>query len=197
MRQLLGRKGNSAELLTYFEPSAHYLAEWWKQLFGESEGKNARGLFPASAEFTTDLHSLGQFIQQGTRMLFETALDIPSPTEYVFSSNANTPDGLGYLNGRPLSEMNHKARLGTLLAHHDGGVPVLQIVLPDVSEWAFGATVYFFEAACAISGYLLGINPFDQPGVEMYKHNMFALLGKPGTEQAAADIQRRLQSHES
>ncbi len=195
MRQLLGRQGNAVELLTYFEPSAHYFAEWWKQLFGESEGKEGKGTFPTSAEFSTDLHSLGQFIQQGSRILFETALDIPAPADYTFSSAADAPDGLGYLNGQPMSAMNAKARLGTMLAHHDGGVPVLQIMLPGVSERAFGAAVYFFEAACAISGSLLRVNPFDQPGVEMYKHNMFALLGRPGTEQAAASIQARLAEH--
>jgi glucose-6-phosphate isomerase len=191
-RRLLNESGRSIELLTSFEPCLHFVGEWWKQLFGESEGKDGKGIFPASAEFTTDLHSLGQFVQEGTRSLFETVVDVPAPADVTFLCGPDSPDGLAYLNGRSLSAMNHDARTGTLLAHHDGGVPVLQLTMPDVSERSFGATVYFFEVACAVGGYMLGINPFDQPGVEAYKRNMFALLDKPGTELEAADIRLRL-----
>jgi glucose-6-phosphate isomerase len=191
-RRLLNTSGKNIELLATFEPCLHFVGEWWKQLFGESEGKEAKGIFPASAEFTTDLHSLGQFVQEGTRSLFETVVDVPTPADVAFLCNENSPDGLAYLNGRSLSAMNHDAKIGTLLAHHDGGVPVLQLTLPGVSERSFGAVVYFFEVACAVGGYMLGINPFDQPGVEAYKHNMFALLGKPGTEAEGMDIRLRL-----
>lgn len=191
-RRLLNSRGKTVELLTSFEPCLHFVAEWWKQLFGESEGKEGKGVFPASAEFTTDLHSLGQFVQEGTRSLFETVLDVPTPVDVTFHCDAESPDGLAYLNGRSLSSMNADARIGTLLAHHDGGVPVLQLSVPDVSERSFGAAVYFFEVACAVGGYMLGINPFDQPGVEAYKHNMFALLAKPGTGVEATDIRSRL-----
>ncbi|MHB8071963.1 MAG: glucose-6-phosphate isomerase, partial [Candidatus Cryosericum sp.] len=185
-------KGKAVELFASFEPAFHYMGEWWKQLFGESEGKNGKGLFPAAADYTTDLHSLGQFVQEGTRCLFETVIDIEACANVVFSCAPESNDGLGYLDGRTLSQMNHNAKAGTILAHRDGGVPVLQISVPDFTERSLGAVVYFMEVACAVGGYLLGINPFDQPGVEAYKHNMFALLGKPGTEAAAADIRSRL-----
>lgn len=191
-RRLLGSRGKNIELLACYEPCLRYVGEWWKQLFGESEGKEGKGIFPASAEFTTDLHSLGQYVQEGARSLFETVVDVAVPADIAFRCDSNSPDGLAYLDGRNLSAMNHDARTGTLLAHHDGGVPVLQLALPDVSERAFGAAVYFFEVACAVGGYMLGINPFDQPGVEAYKRNMFALLGKPGTEAEAKDIRARL-----
>jgi glucose-6-phosphate isomerase len=192
LRRLLNDKGKKVELFASFEPAFHYVGEWWKQLFGESEGKNGKGLFPASADYTTDLHSLGQFVQEGTRCLFETVIDTVTHADIAFSCAPDSSDGLGYLNGRTLSQMNHDAKSGTMLAHRDGGVPVLQLSVPDFSERSFGAMVYFLEVACAVGGYLLGINPFDQPGVEAYKRNMFALLGKPGTEDAAADIRSRL-----
>jgi glucose-6-phosphate isomerase len=193
-RRLLNAGGKSIELLTSFEPCLHFTGEWWKQLFGESEGKDGKGVFPASADFTTDLHSLGQFVQEGTRVLFETSIDVPSPGEVTFVCEPDSPDGLAYLSGQGLSAMNRQARLGTLLAHHDGGVPIIQLSLPDVSARSFGSLVYFFEVACAVSGYMLGINPFDQPGVEAYKRNMFALLGRPGTETDAAALHSRLDS---
>jgi glucose-6-phosphate isomerase len=192
LRRLLNDRGKKVELFASFEPAFHYVGEWWKQLFGESEGKNGKGLFPASADYTTDLHSLGQFVQEGTRCLFETVIDTVTHADIAFSCAPDSSDGLGYLNGRTLSQMNHDAKSGTMLAHRDGGVPVLQLSVPDFSERSFGAMVYFLEVACAVGGYLLGINPFDQPGVEAYKRNMFALLGKPGTEDAAADIRSRL-----
>jgi glucose-6-phosphate isomerase len=180
------------ELFASFEPAFHYVGEWWKQLFGESEGKSGKGLFPAAVDYTTDLHSLGQFVQEGTRCLFETVLDALTSADLTFTCPPDAADGLGYLNGRTVSQMNHDAKAGTMLAHRDGGVPVLQLSIPDFTERSFGALVYFMEVACAVGGYLLGINPFDQPGVEAYKRNMFALLGKPGTEAAAKDIRSRL-----
>ncbi len=192
LRRLLNERGKSVELFASFEPAFHYVGEWWKQLFAESEGKDGKGLFPASADYTTDLHSLGQFVQEGTRCLFETVIDAMASPDVTFTSAPDSPDGLGYLNGRTLSQMNHDAKAGTILAHRDGGVPVLQLSIPDFTERSFGALVYFMEVACAVGGYLLGINPFDQPGVEAYKHNMFALLGKPGTEAAAEVIRSRL-----
>jgi glucose-6-phosphate isomerase len=192
LRRLLNDKGKTVELFASFEPAFHYVGEWWKQLFGESEGKSGKGLFPASADYTTDLHSLGQFVQEGTRCLFETVFDTATSADVAFSCAPDSPDGLGYLDGQMLSRMNHNAKAGTILAHRDGGVSVLQISVPDFTERSFGAMVYFLEVACATGGYLLGINPFDQPGVEAYKHNMFALLGKPGTEAAATDIYSRL-----
>ncbi|MHB8106737.1 MAG: glucose-6-phosphate isomerase [Candidatus Cryosericum sp.] len=196
-RRLLNASGKNIELLTFFEPCLHFVGEWWKQLFSESEGKEGKGIFPASAEFTSDLHSLGQYVQEGARSLFETVVDVPAPADVAFLCTTDSPDGLAYLNGQSLSTMNRNARIGTLLAHHDGGVPVLEVTLPDVSERSFGAAVYFFEIACAVGGYMLGINPFDQPGVEAYKHNMFALLGRPGTEAEAADIKSRLEGRRS
>lgn len=192
LRRLLNKKGRSVELFASFEPAFHYVGEWWKQLFGESEGKDAKGIFPSSADYTTDLHSLGQFVQEGTHCLFETVFDAMIPVDLAFSCSPDSPDGLGYLSGQTLSQMNQNAKAGTMLAHRDGGVPVLQISVPDFSEQSFGAMVYFLEIACAVGGYLLGINPFDQPGVEAYKRNMFALLGKPGTEDTAAYIRSRL-----
>lgn len=179
-RNILYRKGKDIEMLVNYEPRLHYLAEWWKQLFGESEGKNGKGIFPASADFTTDLHSLGQYIQDGRRHLFETVLEIEKPeAELIIEAEPGDPDGLNYLAGKSLDFVNKKAAEGTLLAHTDGGVPNLKIVIPEATPYYLGQLFYFFEKACAVSGYLLGVNPFDQPGVEAYKKNMFRLLGKP------------------
>ena len=179
LRNILYRKGKAIELLVNYEPSCHFIGEWWKQLFGESEGKDGKGIFPASADFTTDLHSLGQYIQDGRRHLFETLLQIEKPEPDIFIEKvAGNPDGLNYLGGKPLDYVNKKAAEGTAQAHVDGGVPNLVISLPQATAWHLGRLFYFFEKACAVSGYLLGVNPFDQPGVEAYKRNMFKLLGK-------------------
>jgi glucose-6-phosphate isomerase len=179
-RNILYRKGKLVEMLVNYEPRLHYVAEWWKQLFGESEGKDHKGIFTASADFTTDLHSLGQYIQDGPRHLFETLLSIEqSEHEIVLKPTDDDLDGLNYLSGKTLDFVNKKAAEGTLLAHVDGGAPNLIIRIPQATPYHLGALFYFFEQACAVSGYLLGVNPFDQPGVEAYKKNMFALLGKP------------------
>lgn len=179
VRNILLRKGREIELLVNYEPRLHFVAEWWKQLFGESEGKDGKGIFPASADFTCDLHSLGQYIQDGRRHLFETVLEIEKPeADLVLEKTGDDLDGLNYLAGRTLDFINKKAAEGTRQAHVDGGVPNLTIRLPEASPYCLGALFYFFEKACAVSGYLLGVNPFDQPGVEAYKKNMFALLGK-------------------
>lgn len=188
-RNLLYQKGKSIELFATFEPRLHYLAEWWKQLYGESEGKNLQGLFPASVEFTTDLHSMGQFIQQGRRNIFETFVNImggaPSLTVPHDASNA---DRLNFLAGMEMSEVNRRAFQGTALAHREGGVPNMTISMEKLDAYNLGALLYFYEKACAISGYLLGVNPFDQPGVESYKNNMFALLNKPGFEEEHREV---------
>lgn len=179
-RNILYRKGKDIEMLVNYEPRLHFVAEWWKQLFGESEGKNGKGIFPASADFTTDLHSLGQYIQDGRRHLFETVLEIEKPeADLIIEAEAGDPDGLNYLAGKSLDYVNKKAAEGTLLAHTDGGVPNLKVLIPEATPYYLGQLFYFFEKACALSGYLLGVNPFDQPGVEAYKKNMFRLLGKP------------------
>jgi glucose-6-phosphate isomerase len=179
-RNLLHRKGKDIELLINYEPKLHFLAEWWKQLYGESEGKDSKGIFPASADFTTDLHSLGQYIQDGRRHLFETLIQIEQPEhELILEREPVDLDGLNYLTGKTLDYVNKKAAEGTLLAHVDGGVPNLVINIPELNAFHAGYLFYFFERACAISGYMLGVNPFDQPGVEAYKRNMFRLLGKP------------------
>lgn len=179
LRNILLRKGKEIELLVNYEPRCHYVAEWWKQLFGESEGKDGKGLFPASADFTCDLHSLGQYIQDGRRILFETVLEIDAPeADWTLEKTADDLDGLNYLAGKTLDFVNKKAAEGTRQAHIDGGVPNLRIQLPDATPATLGWLFYFFEKACAVSGYVLGVNPFDQPGVEAYKKNMFALLGK-------------------
>lgn len=193
VRNILYNKGKTIEMLVNYEPQLHYVSEWWKQLFGESEGKDQKGIFPASANFTTDLHSLGQYIQDGRRNLFETVLHVNSSIkEITVKEDKQNLDGLNYLTGKSLHEINDKAYQGTMIAHNDGDVPNLILELPALDAYTFGYMVYFFEKACAISGYLLGVNPFDQPGVEAYKKNMFALLGKPGFEDAKAALEKRL-----
>ncbi|MEG1405651.1 MAG: glucose-6-phosphate isomerase, partial [Alistipes sp.] len=192
-RNALYESGKSVELLACFEPSFRFFAEWWKQLYGESEGKENKGLFPASVEFTADLHSMGQYIQQGQRMLFETVVRFEKNRYPVaIPTDPEDGDGLNFLAGKDLSFVNEQAIRGTLLAHVDGGVPNIRIELPRIDAYTIGALLYFFEKACGISGYMLGVNPFDQPGVEEYKKNMFALLDKPGYEEASKAIKARL-----
>jgi glucose-6-phosphate isomerase len=192
-RNLLLGTGRPVEILACFTPALHYLLEWWKQLYGESEGKEGKGIFPASVDFTTDLHSMGQYIQEGQRILFETILSVGSPRNHlVVPGGHDNSDNLDYLAGKRLSEINRCAENGTILAHNDGNVPVIKIEVPSLDEYALGQLFYFFEMACAISGYMLGVNPFDQPGVEAYKMNMFALLDKPGFEEAAKRLKGRL-----
>ncbi|WP_374723908.1 glucose-6-phosphate isomerase [Calidifontibacillus erzurumensis] len=193
IRNILYNRGKTIELLINYEPALQYFAEWWKQLFGESEGKDQKGIFPSSANFSTDLHSLGQYIQEGRRDLFETVIMVEKPRhELMIEKTENDLDGLNYLAGKTVDFVNKKAYEGTLLAHTDGGVPNLIISIPQLDEYTFGYLVYFFEKACAMSGYLLGVNPFNQPGVEAYKANMFALLGKPGFEKKKAELEKRL-----
>jgi glucose-6-phosphate isomerase len=178
-RNILHRKGKDIELLVNYEPRCHYIAEWWKQLFGESEGKDGKGIFPASVDFTSDLHSMGQYIQDGRRNLFETVLEIETPqADLVIEAETEDLDGLNYLAGKTLDYVNKKAAEGTRMAHVDGGVPNLTLRIPEATPYYLGQLFYFFEKACGVSGYLLGVNPFDQPGVEAYKKNMFRLLGK-------------------
>lgn len=192
-RQLLLRKGKNIEMMINFEPSLHYFGEWWKQLFGESEGKDNKGIFPAAADFSTDLHSMGQYIQEGMRMLFETGISVENPRKNItIEATKDNIDGLNFLAGKSIDFVNHKAADGTALAHTDGGVPNLSVIVPELDEYNYGKLVYFFEKACGISGYLLGVNPFDQPGVEAYKKNMFALLGKPGYEAEKDILEKRL-----
>lgn len=192
-RTSLYRMGNQVEILVNFEPSLHYLTEWWKQLFGESDGKEGEGLFPAGVDFTSDLHSMGQYIQEGQRILFETAIHIEKPCQPLTIPFEETDlDGMNFIAGKTLHEVNSMAALGTTLAHIDGDVPNLDITLPAIDERSIGELIYFFEFACGMSGYLLGVNPFDQPGVEAYKKNMFALLGKPGYENETEAIRNRL-----
>lgn len=194
VRNVLYNKGKTIELLVNYEPSLQTFSEWWKQLFGESEGKDYKGIYPASVNFTTDLHSMGQYIQEGRRDLFETVVRVDRPAKSLtIPEDAGNLDGLNYLAGRTMDEVNHKAFQGTLLAHTDGGVPNLVVNIPEATPYHLGELVYFFEKACGISGYLLGVNPFDQPGVEAYKKNMFALLGKPGYEEDQERLIRRLQ----
>ncbi len=179
VRNILHRKGKAVELLVNYEPRCHFIAEWWKQLYGESEGKDGKGIFPASVDFTSDLHSMGQYIQDGRRMLFETVLEIGTPeTDLTIEAEENDLDGLNYLTGKTLDYVNKKAAEGTRMAHTEGGVPNLTVHIPEATPYCLGQLFYFFEKACAVSGYLSGVNPFDQPGVEAYKKNMFALLGK-------------------
>lgn len=193
IRNILLRKGKAVEILCNYEPSAHYVSEWWKQLYGESEGKDQKGLFPASVDLTTDLHSMGQFIQDGARIMFETVLNIEKAREEItIGTEPVDLDGLNYLAGKTVDFVNKSAMNGTILAHTDGQVPNLMINVPEVSEFYLGELFYFFEFACGLSGYLLGVNPFNQPGVESYKKNMFALLGKPGYEEAREELLKRL-----
>ena len=193
LRNAFYRKGKSVELLVSYEPRFTMMAEWFKQLYGESEGKDNKGLFPASVTFSTDLHSMGQFIQDGSRVMFETVVTFAeSDKDIVIESEADNGDGLNFLAGKTMSYVNSKAFEGTVLAHTDGGVPNLVISVDKPDEENLGRLIYFFEKACAVSGYLLGVNPFDQPGVESYKKNMFALLGKPGYEAKKAELEARL-----
>ncbi|MBN2610971.1 MAG: glucose-6-phosphate isomerase [Bacteroidales bacterium] len=192
-RYLLYRKGKKIEILANYENKLHYLAEWWKQLYGESEGKEGKGIFPGSVDLTADLHSMGQYIQEGERILMETVISIKSPKASLeIPTDDDNLDGLNFLAGKRIDEVNKMAELGTMLAHIDGGVPNIQVLLPVLNEYYIGQLMYFFEIACGISGYLLGVNPFNQPGVEAYKKNMFALLDKPGFESESADIKKRL-----
>ena len=193
VRNILHRKGKHLELMVNYEPRVHYLAEWWKQLFGESEGKDGKGLYPTSADFSADLHSLGQYIQEGQRLFFETVVSIGKPeVEFVIESDKDNLDGLNFIAGKTLDYVNKKATDGVILAHVDGKVPNLGVNIPEVTPYHLGYTFYFFEKACGVSGYLLGVNPFDQPGVEAYKKNMFALLGKPGYEEAGKELEKKL-----
>ncbi|MCR5031427.1 MAG: glucose-6-phosphate isomerase [Lachnospiraceae bacterium] len=193
IRNIFYRKGKSVEVLANYEPGAHYISEWWKQLYGESEGKDQKGIFPASVDLTTDLHSMGQFIQDGARIMYETVLDINTSRETLTINNEPVDlDGLNYLAGKTVDFVNKSAMNGTILAHTDGNVPNLKINVPEVNEFYLGELFYFFEFACGISGYLLGVNPFNQPGVESYKKNMFALLGKPGYEEQREALLKRL-----
>lgn len=193
IRNILLRKGKSIEILVNYEPSLHFVSEWWKQLYGESEGKDQKGIFPAAVDFTTDLHSMGQFIQDGQRTMFETVVMIEqSATEIIIEEEEIDLDGLNYLAGKSVDFINKSAMKGTLLAHTDGNVPNLQVTLPEQNEFYLGELFYFFEFACGVSGYMLGVNPFDQPGVESYKKNMFALLGKPGFEAQREELLKRL-----
>ena len=193
VRNILLRKGKGIEILANYEPSVHYVSEWWKQLYGESEGKDQKGIFPASVDLTTDLHSMGQFIQDGSRNLFETVINIEtSREEIILNEEPVDLDGLKYLAGKSVDFVNKSAMNGTILAHTDGQVPNLMVNVPEVNEFYLGELFYFFEFACGVSGYLLGVNPFNQPGVESYKKNMFALLGKPGYEAQREELLKRL-----
>jgi glucose-6-phosphate isomerase len=192
-RNALYRKGKTVEIMVNYTPKLHYLTEWWKQLYGESEGKENKGIFPAGVDFTSDLHSMGQYIQEGERILFETVLSVDSPLKTLTIPNdpANL-DQLNFLSGKRYSEVNRMAEQGTILAHIDGGVPSIKITIPELTPYWLGYLMYFFERACALSGYTLNVNPFDQPGVEEYKKNMFALLGKAGFEEKGKELRRRL-----
>lgn len=193
LRNIMLRKGKLVEILCDYEPSLHYTLEWWKQLMGESEGKDNKGLFPASVDLTTDLHSMGQFIQDGSRIMFETVLNVEkSSREVLIEKEEEDLDGLNYLAGKSVDFVNKCAMNGTILAHTDGNTPNLMVKIPEQNEFYLGELFYFFEFACGLSGYILGVNPFNQPGVESYKHNMFALLGKPGFEDEGEALRKRL-----
>ena len=193
MRNVLYGKGKSVEILSNFQPCLQYFSEWWKQLYGESEGKKNKGIFPAAVSFTTDLHSMGQYIQEGQRNIFETIISVEqSKRKLQIPSDVENLDGLNFIAEKNIQFVNQKAETGTILAHNDGGVPVIKICISSVNENTLGELIYFFEFACGLSGYLLGVNPFDQPGVEAYKNNMFALLEKPGYENLTAEIKKRI-----
>ena len=193
LRNIFYRKQKTIELMVSYEPCFETMAEWYKQLFGESEGKDGKGIFPASVNFSSDLHSMGQFIQDGSRIMFETVIDIKnSKQDFFLEDDADNLDGLNFLTNQNMSVVNRKALEGTILAHTEGGVPNIVLEVEDVSEFTFGYMVYFFEKACAVSGYVLGVNPFNQPGVESYKANMFALLGKPGYEDQKEALEAKL-----
>ncbi|MDY4244649.1 MAG: glucose-6-phosphate isomerase, partial [Prevotella sp.] len=190
---LYAEAGKKIEILVNFQPKLHYMSEWWKQLYGESEGKDGKGIFPAACDFTTDLHSMGQWIQEGERSIFETVISIETPEKtLLFPHDEENLDGLNFLAGKRVDEVNKMAELGTRLAHVDGGVPNIRVSVPQLNEYYLGQIIYFFEIACGISGNLLAVNPFNQPGVEAYKKNMFALLNKPGYEAESEAIQKRL-----
>lgn len=192
---LYDKAGKKIEIMVNYQPKLHYISEWWKQLYGESEGKDNKGIFPASCDFTTDLHSMGQWIQEGERTIFETVISVEKPNStLLFPNDDENLDGLNFLAGKRVDEVNKMAELGTRLAHVDGGVPNIRISVPELSEYYIGQMIYFFEIACGISGNVLGVNPFNQPGVEAYKKNMFALLNKPGYEAESKAIQERLAS---
>ena len=193
LRNILNRKGKSIELMVSYEPAFAMMAEWYKQLFGESEGKDGKGLYPSSVIFSTDLHSMGQFIQEGSRVMFETVVDIQKPKyDLYIQEDEENFDGLNFLANQDMSVVNQKAMQGTILAHTEGGTPNIILEVPEINEYELGQMIYFFEKACAVSGYMLGVNPFDQPGVESYKRNMFALLGKPGYENEKAALEEKL-----
>ena len=193
VRNILHAKGKAVEVLANYEPSLHYVSEWWKQLYGESEGKDQKGIFPASVDLTTDLHSMGQFIQDGSRIMYETVLNVEkSREEVIIGEEPVDLDGLNYLAGKTVDFVNKSAMNGTVLAHTDGNVPNLMVNIPEQNEFYLGELFYFFEFACGVSGYILGVNPFNQPGVEAYKKNMFALLGKPGYEKEREELMKRL-----
>ncbi|HOU75256.1 MAG TPA: glucose-6-phosphate isomerase, partial [Tenuifilum sp.] len=192
-RNVLYANGKKVEIMVNYTPKLHFVTEWWKQLYGESEGKENKGIFPAGVDFTTDLHSMGQYIQEGERFIFETVLSVEKPWhKLTIPNDPDNLDQLNFLTGKRLTEVNHMAELGTIVAHNDGGVPCIQITIPELSAYWIGYLLYFFERACAISGYTLDVNPFDQPGVEAYKKNMFALLGKPGFEDEGKALRKRL-----
>ena len=193
VRNILYRQGKSVEIVANYEPGLHYVSEWWKQLFGESEGKDGKGIFPAACDFTTDLHSMGQFIQDGSRIMFETVMNVEKPKcELIIGLEDNDLDGLNYLAGRTIDFANKCAMNGVVVAHTDGQVPNLMVNIPEQNEFYLGQLFYFYEFACGVSGYILGVNPFNQPGVESYKKNMFALLGKPGYEKEREAIMAKL-----
>ena len=193
VRNALYQSGKKIEILVNFQPKLHYMNEWWKQLYGESEGKDHKGIFTAAVDFSTDLHSMGQWIQEGERSIFETVVSVEE-TEHklLFPSDEENLDGLNFLAGKRVDEVNKMAELGTQLAHVDGGVPNMRLIVPRLNEYYIGQLIYFFEKACGVSGLILGVNPFNQPGVEAYKKNMFALLGKPGYEAETVAIRKRL-----